>query len=200
MNHSHPQLLSSLDLLVHFLYHMWPIQCGVWRYIICAYMGARCFAQHIVGYCCRFRHAIYSSRTIFIHYCFSHFHSSLDYSSGCWSSYATTPFMLPLFSHCFFFCLASSPFTLLLLSCCSSCIVLPFPFQAITSQPLLFFSHYHSRSVHIIAVMFSLVSMVLPMPLPCARRSSKARHQLNHQMWILLHIFKIFEIFIIIVA
>jgi hypothetical protein len=125
------------------------------------------------------------------------FHSSLDYSSGCWSSYATTPFMLPLFSHCLFFCLASSPFTLLLLSCCSSGIVLPFPFQAITSQPLLFFSHYHSRSVHIIAVMFCLVSMVLPMPLACAGRSSKARHQLNHQIWILLHIFNFFEIFLL---
>jgi len=73
----------------------------------------------------------YSSCTIFIHYCSSHFQSFFGCSSHCWSCRVTTPFMLLLFSHC-----SSCPailLTLLHFSCCSSCIVAPFAFQAIAS-------------------------------------------------------------------
>jgi hypothetical protein len=43
INHSHRQLLYSYSLLVHFLCHMWPIECGLWRYILWAYVGVPLF-------------------------------------------------------------------------------------------------------------------------------------------------------------
>jgi hypothetical protein len=43
INHSHRQLLYSYSLLVHFLCHMWPIECGLFRYIIWAYVGVPLF-------------------------------------------------------------------------------------------------------------------------------------------------------------
>jgi hypothetical protein len=62
----------------------------------------------------------YSFRTIFIHWCSSHFHSSFGCSSHCCSSCATTLLMLPLFLHRSS-CLAT-PFVLLFLHYCCSCI------------------------------------------------------------------------------
>jgi hypothetical protein len=85
-------------------------------------------------------HYLFRTTTILIHYCLSHFHSSLGYSSRCWSSRATTLLMLPLFSH-YSSCLAT-PFTLLFFElshlshfkrllaslCCSSRITILDPF------------------------------------------------------------------------
>ncbi len=51
-------------------------------------------------------------------------------------------------------------------------------FVAILMLPLLLLLHCYSSCA---TTLFCLVSMVLPLPLPCASQSSKLQHQLEHQ-------------------
>ncbi len=158
-----------------------------------------------VGYYCCFCHAILVALSVFLHYFYTlllltfpllfRLFFTLLILSGYHSFHVATLFAL-LFLPCYS-SHTPTPLTLLLLSCCFFCIVAPFTFQAIASQRLLLFSHYHSWSFYIVALMFCLINIVLPLPLPCASQSSKVSHQLKHQMWILLHIFKFFELLLL---
>jgi len=102
------------------------------------------------------------------------------------------PFMLLLFPHYSFH--LAIPFTLSLPLRCSSCHVIPFTmplslryssrivacFRYLLAQILLFILCCHCYSSHI-AVLFCLVSMVLPLSLPRASQSLGLRCQLEHQ-------------------
>jgi hypothetical protein len=143
-----------------------------------------------VGYCCCFCHTILFALFLYI----VARHTSTPLSAA---PHIVVPLALPLFSCCHSFC--TGLLALLLLSCCSSCIIVALAFQAIASKVLLFFSHYHSWSFRILVIMFCLVSMVLPLPSPCASWSSMVGHQLKHQMWILLHLCNFFSFNIILV-
>jgi len=113
--------LSCCDVGVAFFCCCW---CLVWATVV---VFVTLFFSYYHCFC-----------IIFLHYCSSHFHSSL----GC--PHVVDPFtlpiffMLPLFSH-YSFC----PATPFFLPCYSFHVAL-IAFQVIASQLLLFFSHYHS--------------------------------------------------------
>jgi hypothetical protein len=143
-----------------------------------------------VGYYYCFCHAILVALSLFLHYFYTLLlltlphHFRLLLTLLIFSRYHSFH-VATLFALLFLPCYSShppTPLTLLLFSCCFFCILTPFTFQAIASQPLLLFLHYHSLSFYIVALMFCLVSIVLPLLLPWASRSSKVSHQLKHQM------------------
>ncbi len=157
-----------------------------------------------LGYCC-----YCCCRCCFSHATFSHCSSciilfTLSFFSR-WRSSCVSFFTLSILSHCSFcivvfialFFLHCRSYhvvflTLSFLSHCSFCIVAPFTFQVLIGLDfilflallLLLFSHCSS--------FISLVSMVLPLPLPCVGQSSKLHHELSTTKGEFLSIFSIF--------
>jgi hypothetical protein len=168
-------LLNVNFLFVHFSYVVVLLAL-----LSCVVVGASCGLLLLF-----LSHYLFRTTTILIHYCLSHFHSSLGYSSHCWSSRATTLLMLPLFSH-YSSCLAT-PFTLLFFElshlshfkrllaslCCSSRITILDPFALLLLCFVWLVSYFPCHGV---------------------------RHQLKHQMWIFFAYFPFFWVFNIIVV
>jgi hypothetical protein len=88
-------------------------------------------------------------------------------------SFCTTIFLTLFFLHYCSFHIALLTLTFLLhfkslFSRCSFHIITPLAFQVLVGSTSIVFSCYHCYFSRVVAILFCLVSMVLPLPLPCA--------------------------------